>query len=166
MIKEFEKYHGLVLSRMLHESKNHISIETYPSNDNASYIINGSIGLYIKYSKKRISPWRFTFMKEHQDEVLKMKKKFTEVFIVFVCHDDGIAALSYEELKIILDEVHEEVEWVAIKRRRREKYSVSGHDGKLKFKIGENEFPSKIIGVTKNGDVKHIAKKFVSHFGL
>ena len=145
MIREFERYHGLVLSRLLHNSKNQISIEVYPSKYNSSYIVNENTGLYIKYSKKRLSPWRFSFLKEHQDEIYQMKKLLKNVFIIFVCHNDGIAALSHDELKMILDEEHEEIEWVAIKRRRREKYSVSGHDGKLKFKIGESDFPGKIF---------------------
>ena len=28
---------------------------------------------------------------------------------------------------------------------RKEKYTVNGSDGKLKYKIGQNEFPKKII---------------------
>jgi hypothetical protein len=146
MIKEFEKYHGIVFSRLFHDSIKQISIRSFPSKYNSSYIINENIGLYIKYSKKRLSPWRFSFLKEHQDEISEMKKLFSNVFVVFVCHNNGIATLSFNELKKVLDEEHEEIEWVAIKRRSREKYTISGSDGKLKFKIGENEFPEKIFG--------------------
>ena len=145
MIKEFEKYHGVILSRLVHGSKKQISVELYPSKYNSSYIINQDIGLYIKYSKKRLSPWRFSFLKEHQDEVAQMNRLLKKVFIVFVCHDDGMAILSYDEFKNILDENYEEIEWVAIQRRQREKFKISGHDGKLKCKIGENEFPQKLF---------------------
>jgi len=156
MIKEFEKFHGMVLARMIHDYKKPSIIEPYPSKDNSSYIINNKIGIYIKYSKKRLSPWRFSFTKEHQDEIQKMKKKLKMVFVVFVCNDDGIAALSFNELKLVLNEDHKETEWVAIKRRTREKYSVSGSDGKLKFKIGECDFPGRLFVESKLSIIKKI----------
>lgn len=145
MIKEFEQYHGAVFSRLLHKTQNKIAIRTYPSQSNASYILDEKMGLYIKHSTKRMSPWIFTFKKTHQDEILEMKKKLEEVFIVFVCYTDGIVCISFDELKLILDQYHEEVEWVRICRRPREKYALVGKDGHLKFKIGENEFPKKLL---------------------
>lgn len=144
MLKEFEFYHGVVLSRLVH-SKVPVSLTTYPTDSNASYVINNLIGLYIKHSAKRMTPWRFSFQKKHQDEIREMKSKYSKIFLVLVCGDDGIVTLSYEELKLILDEQHEEVEWIAASRRPREKYKITGSDGKLKYKIGENEFPNKIL---------------------
>ncbi len=144
MIKEFEFYHGAVLSRLTHANKP-ISLKLYPTSSNSSYVINDKIGVFIKYSSKRMSPWSFSFRMEHQDEILKIKESLGKVFLLLVCHDDGIVALSFDELKFILDEKHDEVEWIRISRRPREKYSVKGSDGKLKFKIGGNEFPSKVI---------------------
>ncbi len=149
MIKEFEQYHGAVFSRLLHGSPKTITIRTYPSHSNASYILDEKVGLYIKHSTKRLSPWSFTFQKDHQDEILEMRKQFKDVFIAFVCHTDGIACLSFTELKAVLDDCHEEVEWVRIQRRPREKYAISGTDGNLKFKIGENEFPRKLFTNSK-----------------
>jgi len=149
MIKEFEQYHGAVFSRLLHKSPKTITIRTYPSHSNASYILDEKVGLYIKHSTKRLSPWSFTFQKTHQDEILEMKNTFEEVFVVFVCYTDGIVCLSFAELKLILDQCHEEVEWVRISRRPRGKYAIAGKDGHLKFKIGENEFPDKLFSNVK-----------------
>ena len=70
-----------------------------------------------------------------------------KVFIIFVCYEDGFTCLSWPELKKLLDDNLEDGEWVHIKRMRKEKYTVTGSDGKLKYKIGKNEFPEKI---TKN----------------
>jgi hypothetical protein len=145
MIKDFEQYHGAVFTRLLHSAEQPLSIKPYPSDSNASYVLNEKIGLYIKHSMKRMSPWSFTFQKSHQDEILEMKNKFQEVFVVFVCYTDGIVCLSFQELKAVLNDRHEQVEWVRIKRRRREKYAISGTDGSLRFKIGENEFPRKLF---------------------
>ncbi len=145
MIKEYEKFHGTVFTRLLHGSGVKVAIGNYPSKGNSSYIVDGKIGLYIKHSTKRMSPWSFTFQKVHQDEILEMKNKYGEVYTALVCHDDGIVCLNFEELKMVLDDTHGEAEWIRISRRPRQKYTVNGSDGKLKFKIGENEFPKKVF---------------------
>ncbi|MCF7887764.1 MAG: hypothetical protein K9L76_00645 [Candidatus Omnitrophica bacterium] len=145
MIKEFEKYHGAVFTRLLHGISETVTIDTYPTKSHASYVVNKKIGLYIKHSTNRMTPWVFTFKKIHQDEIIEIKNKLGEIYIVFVCHDDGIVCLSFDEFKKVLDHNHEDIEWVRIARNPRQKYSVSGKDGKLRFKIGENEFPKKLF---------------------
>ena len=146
MIKEFEFYHGTVFTKLLHSTASGCSIKRYPTPDNAAYVIDQKIGIYIKYSTKRMSPWRFSFQKRHQEELLEMKYNLGNVFLLLVCNDDGVVTLSFEEVKRILDETHEEVEWISIARNKREMYSVAGSDGKLDFKIGKDDFPSKIFG--------------------
>lgn len=149
MIKEFEFYHGLVFARILHATQKPISIKTFPSPDNASYVLNDKVGIYIKYSTKRLSPWRFSFQKRHQDEISEMKNNIGEVFLLLVCNDNGIVALSFEELKQILNETHEQVEWISAARGKREMFAVKGSDGKLEFKIGKKDFPAKLFQKTK-----------------
>ena len=149
MIREFEFFHGPVFARMLHATKNPLSIEPYHSSSNASYILNGKIGLYIKHSTKRMTPWRFSFATEHQEEIAEMKGKLDNVFLILVCNDDGIVCLSYEELKQILDENYAPTEWVSVSRNPRQMYTVKGSDGSLKFKIGANEFPTKLFSTTR-----------------
>ena len=134
------------MSRLVHGNVP-VQIYPFPTDSNASYVLNDSAGLYIKHSTKRMTPWRFSFQKKHQNEIQKMKNKFDNVFLVLVCGDDGVVTLSYDELKKILNEQYDEVEWIAISRRPREKYAVTGSDGKLKYKIGENEFPDKILKI-------------------
>lgn len=149
MIKEFEFFHGLVFARILHGSERPISIETYPTPSNSSYIVNGNVGLYVKYSSKRMTPWRFSFKKEHQDEMAEMQEKLKDLFLVLVCNDDGIVCLSYDEVKKLLDENHAPVEWISAARNPRQMYQIKGSDGALDFKIGANEFPGKIFAQAK-----------------
>ena len=144
MINEFEVYHGSALCRIIHCDRVK-SIMQYPSKTNSSYLVNEEIGVYIKYSTKRMTPWNFTFKKEHQDELYEMSQLLDRVFLILVCNKDGIACLSYEELKTILDDVHEEVEWVSVRRRPRQKYRVSGHDGDDILRISDGHFPLKIF---------------------
>ena len=139
MIREFEFFHGAALINLIHNNKIY-SIVTYPSAYNASYVINNGIGIYIKYSKKRISPWRFTFLIEHQDEIQEMQKKYEKLYILLVCNDDGIVCLDFAQLKLILDHFHKDAEWVAVYRNKREKYFIRGSDGELKVKMGVNNF--------------------------
>ena len=92
-----------------------------------------------------MSPWRFSFQKEHQDEILEMKSELGEVYIILVCNDDGIVCLGFNELRQVLDTEHENVEWVSVARGPRERYEVKGHDGKLRLKIGNSDFPGKVL---------------------
>jgi hypothetical protein len=160
MIKEFEFFHGLVFARILHATQRPLSIEPFPSPSNSSYIVNGDVGLYIKYSSKRMTPWRFSFKREHQEEIVEMKKKFDQVFLVLVCNDDGIVCLSYEEIRQILDEQIEPVEWVSASRNPRQMYAIKGSNGKLGFKIADNEFPSKLFDKRKPEKAIDIIKWF------
>lgn len=149
MISGFEFYHGAVLARLVHRSNKVFSIKPFPSEDNASYVVNEKIGIYIKYSTKRMSPWHFSFYKRHQDEIIRMKNKIGDVYILLVCKDDGIVTLNFEEFKKIFNDDHEAVEWVSASRFKRQMYTIKGSDGALEFKIGQNDFPAKIFNKPK-----------------
>jgi hypothetical protein len=145
MIKEFEFFHGVVLSRLIHASQDRIDIRPFPTQSNSSYILNRDIGLFVKYSTKRMSPWSFTFMRGHQEEILQMRKRMADVFTLLVCNDDGIVCLSYDELRLVLDEHFTDAESIRVRRGPREKYAIVGTDGKLRFKVAESDFPKKLF---------------------
>lgn len=94
-----------------------------------------------------MTPWRFSFKKEHQQEIELMKQGFKEVFLLLVCNDDGVVCLSYAELKQILDDQYDAIEWISATRHKREMYAVKGSNGELGFKVGANDFPEKIFDV-------------------
>lgn len=144
MIHEFEFYHGAVLTKIAldgHDS----DIKSYNSPSRSSYVINNKIGLYIKHSTNRLTPWSFSFAREHQTEIQEMSEAFDNVFIALVCGKDGIVCLSFKELKYVLDDEHNDHEWVRVSRRPREKYTIKGSDGKMRFKIAHSDFPSKLF---------------------
>lgn len=152
MAREFEFYHGAALIRLIHNYKN-TNVEQYStSTSNASYVIDDKVGLYLKYSSSRLSPWVFTFKQEHIKEIEAMKEILTDVFTVLICGRDGMACLSYLELKLALGNEYGSTEWLKAARRVREKYAISGSDGKLKTKIGDNEFPAKVIYCLESTD--------------
>jgi hypothetical protein len=92
-----------------------------------------------------MTPWRFTFNKQHQGEIDSMKTNFKNVFLILVCNNDGVICLNYSELKGILDNQHDPIEWISATRHKRKMYSVKGSNGELDFKIGQNDFPEKIF---------------------
>ena len=143
-LKEYEFYNGVVLNRLIRKG-NPIKIDVFPTSGNNSFMINDKVGLYIKYSSKNISPWRFSFTKEHQQELNIMKQLLDTIYLILVCERDGIVCIEYEELKQVLDEHYEEIEWVSVSRLKREQYSVKGSNGKLEFKIADSDYPKKIF---------------------
>ena len=58
--------------------------------------------------------------------------------------DDGIACVDFDRFKQVLDEHHEDQEWVRVSRKPRETYRISGNDGKMENPLPKNSFP-KII---------------------
>lgn len=153
MIKEFELYHGVIMSRLVHSCDGPISLRLYPSSSNASYVLNGNIGIYVKHSAKRLSPWRFSFQKEHQDEILRMKNELGSIFVLLVCGKDGIVTLSFDELKTILNDSHEETEWISAARQLNQEYTIKGSDGSLKRKVGKNDFPKKLFSFNSKNTI-------------
>ena len=104
-----------------------------------------SFAVYVKTSSKRISPWRFTFLRDHQQEIENLIASHDEVFLALVNGNDGVACFNYATLKTLLDDYFEDSEWISIRRKTGEQYTVAGKDGKLTGKLPLNEFPSAII---------------------
>jgi hypothetical protein len=145
VIKEFEFFHGVVFARLLHGTQRLVSIRAFDPESNAAYVVDDSIGIYIKYSSKRMTPWSFTFSPEHKREIEQLRASIPKVFVVLVCNDDGVVCLSDAELKTILDDQAESHQWVSATRHKREMYSVEGSKGRLESKVGKDDFPNKLF---------------------
>ena len=142
-IKEYEFFNGVVLNKLIRKGKP-VKIDVFPCTSENAFIINDKVGLYIKYSKKLTTPWRFSFLKLHQEEFKIMSELCKNSFLILVCNKDGIVCINNKTLKLILDDDHEEVEWISASRLARESYAIKGSDGKLKFKINLNDFPKHV----------------------
>ncbi len=159
-IKTEDQIHGaaiLTLFEALGQALPSIKFSLQTGHSRNCYIVEGiqpsvlgkgktvASGLYVKMSNKRRSPWRYTFLREHQDEIRELHQKYGETFTVFANGLDGFACLSFSELKEILDDVHEEQEWVAVSRKPRQAYRVSGNDGRRETALTQNAFPKSIV---------------------
>jgi len=144
-MKDFEFFHGAALARIIHKNV-FDSIKCY-SNANSSYIIDGKMAIYLKYSQKRMSPWTFSFSEAHVNEVKEIKNKFNKIYLVFVCGRNGIVCLDFEEFSTVISLENKNFpKWIRASRQKGEKFSISGSDGGLKHKIGNSDFPEKIYG--------------------
>ncbi len=151
-IDKFEFYHGAVLTKLINFGEK-LSIQTFPSESNATFTINGNVGIYVKYSAKRMTPWVFTFKKIHQVELKAISELHKETFLVMVCGSDGVTCINYKKLKKLLDDNFDLAEWVKAHRYRREQYQLSGSDGELNYKIPKKSFPEEIIAAAKKHSI-------------
>lgn len=147
MIKEFQFYHGVVFSMLVHYRSSAFTLAQFPSADNASYVLDDNVGLYIKYSKKRMSPWHFSFETGHHKEIHDMESLLSRVTLLLVCKDDGVVGLTTTEYRSLADPTENQIEWISVMRKQREKYTVKGPGGKLPLKIGMIDFCEKIFPV-------------------
>lgn len=141
MSKDIHFFHGAVLSRLVESQLCTIEKSTI----NSAYIVNQEIGIYIKYSAKRSSPWKFSFSEQHLDEMEQLSKLVSAVYIILVCYYDGIVSLRKDEFHVIVNEGEGFPKWVKAVRNKNEKYGISGTDGKLRYKIADSNFPEQIF---------------------
>ena len=97
--------------------------------------MNAKIGIYVKHSSKRMSPWRFTFTIDQAADLLDLEGKYPDSFVVFVCETDGLVALSLLQLHSIVDFQQTNNAWVSISRPPRAQYAISGNKGELDGKV-------------------------------
>lgn len=149
MIGELERYHGVVLARLVRGLGNAGVDATVASCGRCAYAVDRRVALYVKYSTSRMSPWVFNFTRAHQAELIALCAEYRDVFVALVCGEDGVACLSSAELSRVLNEDHRTIEWVKLARRVRQKYTVTGSDNRRGFKVAENEFPSKVVAALR-----------------
>ena len=136
-------FYGSALVRLIHDPRT-FGVKLYKGNN--CYLINEKSRIYMKHSTKRISPWSFTFLPEHMLEIASLCNGNKNSFVVLICNDDGVCCLSYDELaQVIFFGNIGQSKFDRVSRSPREKYTVSGSDGKLKHKIGDSEFPEKVL---------------------
>jgi hypothetical protein len=139
MIKEYEQYHGMALCRLAHKFSGY-KISTNVNDDNSSYLINDNFGIYIKHSKKRLTPWSFAFNSEHYEAILRLVNSQQQVFILLVCGMDGICCIDYVEFSQVISKVMDnEIKYISVTRFKNKQYQVSGTDGEIKHKFADSD---------------------------
>ena len=112
----------------------------------AAYEIGDASILYLKYSTARLSPWNFTFHPTHWEAVSQLKSQYSNCVVGLICKDDGIAALTGDELLSLRRPSIVKATGVAVKRAPRHHYSVSSGRNELPYKISRDELLNKLKG--------------------
>jgi hypothetical protein len=132
MIADYKFYHGAVLAELVNLKAGVLAIDELKEDGRlSSYILDGRIGLQIKHSTNRLHPWQFTFTKANLVQLLTLQQNYQAVFIVLVCHTDGMLTLTLEETTEILPTEESKQAWIRVDRKKSEWYSVNGGAAEL-----------------------------------
>lgn len=148
MIRDVERYHGAVLARLIRLGPGGHTIRCHELGSSC-YVVDEAVGLYVKYSAMRMSPWGFSFTDEHRQEASSLLRQVGGLCVALLCGEDGIVSLDSTEFGQVLDTSVPGVAWIRVARRRRERYSVSGSDGRLKLKVADSAFPAKLFVIAQ-----------------
>lgn len=127
---EYEQYHGIVLRALTVELAEGAHIKAYdPHGIVNCFLVNGSVGLYIKHSSKRMTPWIFSFTEDNLTELQILQEGAELTFICLVCGQDGFLTISMVELECLSDKKQSDNSLnIHVKRRKGHMYTVGGRD--------------------------------------
>jgi hypothetical protein len=142
MLDEYELYQGAVLRQLIVESEHSLTVRPYIREGRINaFVLNGRVGIYVKHSSKRMSPWRFTFTIEQAADLLDLEVKFPESFVVLICETNGLLTLNCFQLHEIVSFQESGNAWVRVERPPRAQYGVAGNRGELKNKMSQGLGP-------------------------
>lgn len=130
MIPDYKFYHGAALGELIDISPVDIIVgELREQGRLGSYILDNRIGMHVKHSTARLTPWQFTLTLSNMADCAELRRRFQTVFVVFVCGSDGIVALDLFEVVSLINGASGDQAWLRIERRRGKWYSVYGVAG-------------------------------------
>ena len=133
MIDKREFYHGVILNRLLEDGRcQRVQKHEF------GYVVNDTVFIFLKYSTKSRSPWRFSFSSDEIKRLNLLAGKFQKIIVTMVCGGDGICAISWREASSFLND---KAGWISARRKFNEQYGVAGQAGKLRGKVPLNEWP-------------------------
>lgn len=136
MFDEYEFYQGVVLRSIIVGADYSLMMRPFLREGRISaFVVNSRIGVFMKHSAKRMSPWRFTFTLEQVSDLLDLEGKYFDSFVVFVCGEDGLVTLDVAALHEIVTFDDANSAWVAIERKPRSQYGIWGNRSELKNKV-------------------------------
>lgn len=147
--------HGATILMLLESLEKYEKINSYKlysKESKSSYILSISInnnklikvGLYLKHSTNRISPWRFSFKDYQQKEINALSNECDTIFVLLITNQEGVAVVNQKVLPKLFNETIEDSEWISVSRKIRQNFRVSSKDGVEKMIIPKNSFPIQI----------------------
>ena len=133
MIDKQEFYHGVAILKLLRDS-----IPTSVRKSEIGYVVNDDSFIFVKYSTKSRSPWRFSFTANEVPKLQALYASYKKLVVAFVCGGDGVCAVPWEEVERLLGS---SPGWISSTRRFKECYAVAGPSGRLRRKVALSEWP-------------------------
>lgn len=138
-VADYDFFHGAALLAAVRASADAVPVTILGGLTRGAYEI-GRDALYVKYSTKRMSPWFFSFSRDHIAALELLREKYERVTLALVCGHDGTVALDADAALALLSS--EGSRWIRVDRPRRGMYSVSGPAGELPRKLKRAGFSS------------------------
>ncbi len=129
MTYEFERYYGTVFTSLFEEVSD-VRIKKISNNDSA-YILNESLGLYIKHATARISPWSYSFRTNDFAVIDQLELETTEIAFGLVCGFHGVCLISSQDLKVAGGVFQGDALRITVRTMRGGSWKVSGTAGEL-----------------------------------
>lgn len=134
-------YHGAALS-LITDHVDFVGLSRIKDIASNAFALNNNIGVFVKHTEGKASPWVFGFTPEHQEAVRHLFDRFKKrAFVVCVCPPAGICILTYGEYAAVIDENFNVQGNLTIKRPSGGGFRVNGPKGQLKPIIPLKRFP-------------------------
>ncbi len=134
MIEKLEFYHGAALVRIVEDTRC-----TSVAKHECGYLVNVNRFVFLKYSTKAQSPWRFTVTEYDISRLEMAASRFPTCVLGLVCGGDGICGISWESGRELIGGASG---WLAARRSFNECYAVNGPVGSLRRKVALNQWPT------------------------
>lgn len=135
MISDTARYHGSFFVLLFEKLEAPVTVERISVLGAGYYLLGGRIPVYLKISSKRAGPWLFNFFRSHQEAQKNLFQEYGQCFTCLICGKDGVAGLSMEELRQVLDNDFEEQEAISVRRRLNTMYQIKGRNGVLESRV-------------------------------
>jgi hypothetical protein len=112
-VQEEDLYHGAALTQVVE----HPSFKALNKADDkyGHYLVNHDRRILAKYTKRRASPWQFTFSADDMLAVEKdLKAKGSRTFVCLVCGDETVCLLDEKEISEVLDVSRFAGQWIRV----------------------------------------------------
>lgn len=131
MIPEADRYHGVVLRQLVEAFDVPRRIGTADVGGRLDTYCVDTAAFQVKYSRKRLTPWRFTYDPSQLGELRAVRERYQVVWVFLVCGVDGVVGVSYEELAECVDLHAPASTWLSARRGRNTMYRIAGARGEL-----------------------------------
>lgn len=142
MIPDYKLYHGAVLADIVDRVPGGVTFcERVDSGRLLNYVVDGRVGLQIKYATARLRPWKFSFPESHIEDLRDLLADYPQTFVVLVCRMDGLVCVPAHELVPFLTSSSDTQSWLRVDRKKREMYRLHGPQGEFGFKLRTTSDP-------------------------